>query len=147
MATRAGVVLMRKPISKTASSRPMIKPGSKGWAPPPSEWTHVRWIALVLSICLMAGAVLLRINPSLLPRSSALISELLGKVGIVVFCLWLAWPAIVAMLRLPSGVALGVASLFAFGLFLYRSKTIYITGPFLIIAAAVAFAMSWIRRR
>ena len=110
-----------------------------------SEIGHVRWIALIISICLMAVSLLLRVQPSLIPKGSALASELLGKVGIVLICVWLAWPALEALWSAPSGIALVIASLFVFALFVYRPRTIFVTGPFLAVAAGLAIMLGWIR--
>ena len=56
----------------------------------PSDLAHVRWIALTLSIVLIAVSLALRLQPSLIPKGSALASDMFGKVGIVLMCVWLA---------------------------------------------------------
>jgi len=111
-----------------------------------SQFNHVRWVALFLAIGLMLVSLVLRMQPSMIPKSSALASDVFGKVGIVVMCVWLAWPAVEALWRAPSGMTLVVAVIFAIGLFVYRPKTIYITGPFLVVATALALLLGWLRK-
>ena len=111
----------------------------------PSDLAHVRWIALTLSIALIAISLALRLQPSLIPKGSALASDMFGKVGIVLMCVWLAWPALEALWRAPSGIALVMAALVVLVLFIYRPRTIYVTGPFIAIAAGLAILLGWVR--
>ncbi len=112
-----------------------------------SELALMRWMVLAASLGLMLFAVVLRIQPSLLSKDTALASEIFGKVGIVFMCTWLAWPAIEMLWRAPSGMALFIAIVFAAGLSIYNRKTLYVTGPFLIVAAALAILLGWIRNQ
>lgn len=114
---------------------------------PRSEMAHMRWMVLAVSIGLMLFAVVLRLQPSLLSKDTALASDLFGKVGIVFLCTWLAWPAIEMLWRAPSGMALFIAIVFAAGLSIYNRKTLYVTGPFLAIAAVLAILLGWIRNQ
>jgi len=93
----------------------------------------------------MLFAIVLRLQPSILSKDTALASDLFGKVGIVFLCSWLAWPAIEMLWRAPSGVALFVAIAFAAGLSIYNRKTLAVTGPFLAVAAVVAVLLGWLR--
>ena len=95
----------------------------------------------------MVFAVVLRLQPSLLAKDTALASDVFGKVGIVFVCAWLAWPAIELIWRSPSGIALFISIGFAAGLFVYRPKTLWITGPFLAVAAVLAILLGWIRNQ
>ena len=114
---------------------------------PRSEMAHMRWMVLAASLGLMLFAVVLRLQPSLLSKDTALASDLFGKVGIVFMCTWLAWPAIEMLWRAPSGMALFIAIVFAAGLSIYNRKTLYITGPFLTIAAVLAILLGWVRNQ
>ena len=114
---------------------------------PRSEMAHMRWMVLAASIGLMLFAVVLRLQPSLLSKDTALASDLFGKVGIVFMCTWLAWPAIEMLWRAPSGMALFIAIVFAAGLSIYNRKTLYITGPFLAVAAVLAILLGWVRNQ
>lgn len=114
---------------------------------PRSEMAHMRWMVLAVSLGLMLFAVVLRLQPSLLSKDTALASDLFGKVGIVFMCTWLAWPAIEMLWRAPSGMALFIAIVFAAGLSIYNRKTLYITGPFLAVAAVLAILLGWIRNQ
>ncbi len=106
---------------------------------------HVRWVALALAVILILASLIIRLQPQLLPKSSTLASDLVGKVGIVTLCIWLAWPAIETLLRAPSGIAFAVAGGFAALLFIYRPKTIYVTGPFLLVGAALMLILNWLQ--
>ena len=108
---------------------------------------HMRWMVLAASLGLMLFAVVLRLQPSLLSKDTALASDLFGKVGIVFMCTWLAWPAIEMLWRAPSGMALFIAIVFAAGLSIYNRKTLYITGPFLAVAAVLAILLGWVRKQ
>ena len=112
-----------------------------------SEMAKVRWLVLLAALGLMLFAVVLRLQPSLLSKDTGLASDTFGKVGIVLMCAWLAWPAIEMLWRAPSGMSLFVAILCAAGLFVYKPKTLYVTGPFLAVAAVLAFLVGWISRR
>ena len=114
---------------------------------PRSEMAHMRWMVLAVSIGLMLFALVLRLQPSLLSKDTALASDLFGKVGIVFMCTWLAWPAIEMLWRAPSGMALFIAIVFAAGLSIYNRKTLYITGPFLAVAAVLAILLGWVRNQ
>ena len=114
---------------------------------PRSEMAHMRWMVLAVSIGLMLFALVLRLQPSLLSKDTALASDLFGKVGIVFMCTWLAWPAIEMLWLAPSGMALFIAIVFAAGLSIYNRKTLYVTGPFLAVAAVLAILLGWVRNQ
>ena len=114
---------------------------------PRSEMAHMRWMVLAVSIGLMLFALVLRLQPSLLSKDTALASDLFGKVGIVFMCTWLAWPAIEMLWLAPSGMALFIAIVFAAGLSIYNRKTLYVTGPFLAVAAVLAILLGWVRKQ
>jgi hypothetical protein len=114
---------------------------------PNRDWVHVRWVALALAIGLLTASFVLRIQPDLLPKSWTLASDMFGKVGIVLLCMWLAWPAIEMMVRAPSGTMFVAAGLFSVGLFLYNRKTIYITGPLLVAGIASALMTAWLKKK
>ena len=114
---------------------------------PRSEMANMRWLVLIAAIGLMLFAVVLRLQPSLLSKDTALASDLFGKVGIVFLCVWIAWPAIELIWGSPSGIALTVAIAFAAGLSVFNRKTLFVTGPFLIVAAILAVLLGWIRNK
>ncbi len=95
----------------------------------------------------MMFALVLKLQPSLLSKDTAVASDVFGKVGIVFMCAWLAWPGIEMIWRAPSGVALFISIAFSAGLFVYRPKTLWITGPFLAVAAVLAILLGWIRNQ
>jgi hypothetical protein len=104
-------------------------------------------MVLAAGIGLMSLAVVLHFQPSLLPRDSALASDVFGKVGIVLVCTWLAWPGIEMLWRAPSGAILFFAMAFAAALFVYKPKTLYVTGPFLAVGVVLAILLGWVRGR
>ena len=112
-----------------------------------NERAHLRWFILAAGLGLMLLAVVLHFQPSLLPKDSALASDVFGKVGIVLMCTWLAWPGIEMLLRAPSGAILFIAIFFAAALFVYKPKTLYVTGPFLAVGAVLAILLGWMRDR
>jgi len=114
---------------------------------PSNERAHLRWLILAAGLGLMLLAVALHFQPSLLPKDSALAADIFGKVGIVFMCTWLAWPGIEMLLRAPSGTILFIAIVFAAGLFVYKPKTLYITGPFLAVGVVLAIMLGWLRNR
>ena len=114
---------------------------------PPSEIAHTRWLVLAAGLGLILFSLVLKLQPSLLSKDTALASDIFGKVGIVFMCAWLAWPAMEVIWRAPSGVALFVSVAFAAGLFVYKPKTLWITGPFLAVATVIAIVLGWIRNK
>ena len=110
-----------------------------------NERIHLRWLVLAAGLGLILFAIALHFRPSLFPKDSALASDLFGKVGIVFMCTWLAWPGIEMLWRAPSGAILFFAILFAAGLFVYKPKTLYVTGPFLAVGAILAILLGWVR--
>jgi hypothetical protein len=105
-----------------------------------------RTLSLVAGILLLGIGLSLRIAPSVWNGQTWLASDTFSKVGIVLLCLWVAWPAVEAIRRAPGGASVMLACLFAAGLFLYRPKTIYLTGPFLAIAIGVAMLRGWLAK-
>lgn len=112
-----------------------------------NERAHLRWLILAAGLGLMLLAVVLHFQPSLLLKDSALASDVFGKVGIVLMCTWLAWPGIEMLLRAPSGAVLFIAIVFAAALFVYKPKSLYVTGPFLAVGAVLAILLGWMRDR
>ena len=116
-------------------------------ASPRSEIAHVRWLVLAASLGLMLFALVLRLQPSLLSKDTALASDLFGKVGIVFLCVWIAWPAMELLWRSPSGAVLTIAIALAAGLSVFNRKTLFVTGPFLAVAAVLAVLLGWMRNK
>lgn len=102
-----------------------------------------RVLALVLGIVLIVLGMTMRFAPAVWDGQRWLATDTLTKVGLVLICMWLAWPIVESIRRTPGGALLLVACTGAFGLFLYRPRTLLLTGPFLAIAIAVAYLRSW----
>ncbi len=105
-----------------------------------------RILALASGIVLLVLGLSLRLAPQVWDGQRWLATDSLSKVGLVLVCTWLAWPALESIRRIPGGPGLLIACTVVFGLFLYRPKTLLLTGPFLAVAIAVAYVRSWIRR-
>ncbi len=101
----------------------------------------------MLGTTLIFAGVTLRIVPSGLDGGGWLTGAIFTKVGIMLVVMWLAWPGIEAVRRTPGGATVLLCLAFGFVLFFYRPKTIFLTGPFLLVALAAAFLRSWISRR
>jgi hypothetical protein len=105
-----------------------------------------RTLALVFGAALVLAGLSMRVAPAVWDGQRWLASDTLSKVGLVLICMWLAWPALEAIRKAPGGAMLMIACTLAMGLFFYRPKTLYITGPFLAVAIAVAWLRGWLQR-
>jgi hypothetical protein len=105
-----------------------------------------RWLALIFGLVLLGAGLSMRFAPSLWDGQRWLASDTFSKVGLVLVCMWLAWPAVEAIRKAPGGAFLMIACMMVLGLFIYRPKTIYITGPFIAVAIAIAMVRSWLRK-
>lgn len=103
-----------------------------------------RTLALGLGILLLVLGLTMRFAPQVWDGQRWLASDTLSKVGLVAICMWMAWPAMESIRKTPGGAMLLVACIFVVGLFLYRPRTLYLTGPFIAIAIAVAYLRRWI---
>jgi hypothetical protein len=106
----------------------------------------VRWGMLVVGLLLVILSLVLKIEPALIPKGSNVAADILAKVGLVFICAWLAWPAVVAIKKAPGGMFVLFGIMAAMLLFVYRPRTLYITGPFIGVAAILAILMGWIRQ-
>ncbi len=108
--------------------------------PPP------RVLALVFGVVLLTMGVTMRIAPEVWDGQRWLATDSLSKVGLFMICVWLAWPVIESIRKTPGGAMLLVACTAVFGLFLYRPRTLLLTGPFLAIAIGIAYLRGWLGR-
>ena len=106
----------------------------------------LRWGMLAVGLTMLATSLVLRIQPSLLSKGTSLIADLFGKVGLVFLAAWLAWPAVIALRKAPGGMLVLAGAMATMLLFVYRPRTIYLTGPFIGIAAGLAIIVGWIRK-
>ncbi len=105
-----------------------------------------RWLALIFGIALLCIGLSMRFAPAVWDGQRWLASDTFSKVGLVLVCMWMAWPAIEAIRRAPGGAFLMIACTLVFGLFVYRPKTILITGPFIGVAIVAALVRGWLRK-
>ena len=106
----------------------------------------LRWGMLAVGLTMLTTSLVLRAQPSLLPKDTSLIADLFGKVGLVFLAAWLAWPAVIALRKAPGGMLVLAGVMATMLLFVYRPRTIYLTGPFIGIAAGLAISVGWIRK-
>lgn len=145
--------LSPSPLTLTDSNRMLPHPKASSAEPrsggTPSQDPTVlffRWGMLVVGALLITVSFVLKLEPSILPKGSAAASEILAKVGLVFISAWVAWPAIAAVKQSPGGMLVLVGGFATVMLFVMRPRTIYLTGPFIVIAAILAIIVGWIRR-
>ena len=105
-----------------------------------------RWLALIFGLVLLGAGLSMRFAPSLWDGQHWLASDTFSKVGLVLVCMWLAWPAVEAIRRAPGGTMLMIACTLVLGLFVYRPKSIWVTGPFIAVAIGTAMVRGWLRK-
>lgn len=105
-----------------------------------------RWMALISGVALLCTGLSMRFAPAIWDGQRPLATDTFSKVGLVLICMWLAWPTVEAIRRAPGGTMLMIACILVVGLFVYRSKTIWVTGPFIAVAVATAMVRGWLRK-
>ncbi len=113
---------------------------------PPAEIPIARWLALIIGSALLLVGLSMRFAPAVWDGQRWMASDTLSKVGVVLLCMWLAWPAVEAIRRAPGGAILMIALTAVMLLFFYRPKTILFTGPFISVAIAIALLRGWWQR-
>lgn len=127
-------------------SSPAQKPSPRKLTDEELSALILRWGMLAVGLTLMTTSLVLMAQPSLLSRDTSLIADMFGKVGLVFLAAWLAWPAVIALRKAPGGMLVLVGVMATMLLFVFRPKTIYLTGPFIGIAAGLAIIVGWIRK-
>ncbi|MFM8573749.1 MAG: hypothetical protein ACKOAU_19295 [Pirellula sp.] len=102
-----------------------------------------RWLSLISGIVLLCSGLSMRFAPAIWEGQRWLASDTFTKVGLVLVCMWMAWPAVEAIRKAPGGAMLMIACAFVLGLFIIRPKTVLITGPFIAVAIAIAMLRGW----
>lgn len=105
-----------------------------------------RWLALISGIALLCVGLSMRFAPTLWDGQRWLASDTFSKVGLVLVCMWMAWPAVEAIRKAPGGAMLMIACSMVTALFMYRPKTIFFTGPFIAVAILIALVRGWLQR-
>lgn len=105
-----------------------------------------RWMALISGVVLLCLGLSMRFAPALWDGQRWLATDTFSKVGLVLICMWMAWPAVEAIRRAPGGAMLMIACVFVLGLFVYRPRTILVTGPFIVVAVGAAMVRGWLRK-
>lgn len=105
-----------------------------------------RWLALIIGVALLLVGLSMRFAPAVWDGQRWMASDTFSKVGVVLLCMWMAWPAVEAIRKAPGGAILMIALTAVLMLFLYRPKTILFTGPFISLAIAMALLRGWWQR-
>jgi hypothetical protein len=105
-----------------------------------------RSLALISGIVLLCIGLSMRFAPAVWDGQRWLASDTFSKVGLVLVCMWMGWPAVEAIRKAPGGALLMIACTMVTGLFMYRPKTIFFTGPFIAVAILVALIRGWLQR-
>ncbi|MFM2220077.1 MAG: hypothetical protein RL240_4395 [Planctomycetota bacterium] len=105
-----------------------------------------RWLALIIGSVLLFIGLSMRFAPAVWDGQRWMASDTFSKVGVVLLCMWMAWPAVEAIRKAPGGAILMIALTAVLMLFFYRPKTILFTGPFISLAIAIALLRGWWQR-
>ncbi|MCU0711996.1 MAG: hypothetical protein MUC43_08045 [Pirellula sp.] len=111
-----------------------------------SSANFVRWGMFVIGATLISLSLLLKWQPSLLPRGTDSAIDVSARVGLICLASWLAWPVFAALRRAPGGILLIVGVFFTAIMFTIRKQSIYILGPYMAIAIIAAIILGWIRK-
>ncbi|MCU0719038.1 MAG: hypothetical protein MUC83_04990 [Pirellula sp.] len=112
----------------------------------PSSASFVRWGMFTIGATLMALSLLLKWQPSLLPRGTDTAIDLSARVGLICLASWLAWPVFATIKKAPGGILLIAGIMFTVIMFAVRKQSIYILGPYMAIAIIAALILGWIRK-
>lgn len=111
-----------------------------------SSANFVRWGMFTIGATLMALSLLLKWQPSLLPRGTDSAIDLSARVGLICLASWLAWPVFATIKKAPGGILLIAGVIFTVIMFAVRKQSIYILGPYMAIAIIAALILGWIRK-
>jgi hypothetical protein len=111
-----------------------------------SSANFVRWGMFAIGATLMALSLLLKWQPSLLPRGTDSAIDLSARVGLICLASWLAWPVFATIKKAPGGILLIAGVMFTVIMFAVRKQSIYILGPYMAIAIIAALILGWIRK-
>lgn len=67
-----------------------------------SQNPPTRWMALIFGIVLLSVGLSMRFAPAIWEGQRWLASDTFSKVGLVLVCMWLAWPAVEAIRKAPA---------------------------------------------
>lgn len=111
-----------------------------------SSASFVRWGMFFIGAALMALSLLLKWQPSMMPRGTDSAIDVSARVGLICLASWLAWPVFATIRRAPGGLLLIAGVVFTFVMFSVRKQSIYILGPYMAIAIIAALILGWIRK-
>ena len=111
-----------------------------------SSANFVRWGMFAIGATLVALSLLLKWQPSLLPRGTDTAIDLSARVGLICLASWLAWPVFATIKKAPGGLMLVAGVIFTVIMFAVRKQSIYILGPYMAVAIIAALILGWIRK-
>lgn len=106
----------------------------------------VRGMLLALALGALVCSLMLRFNLDWFSGGSLAVSELMGRVGLVLLCGWWAWPTFKHIRSAPGGFLVLITSFVAAILFIARPKSALLIVPVVLALAAVASLLGWFRR-
>lgn len=115
-------------------------------SPPDISEKFARGVLLFLAFVFLGVAGFLRFNPDWLSQGSLAVSELTGRIGLVLLCGWFAWPTFRHVRAAPGGLLVIVLCFVAAILFIARPKSALLIVPVVITAGSVVSLLGWIRR-
>lgn len=111
-----------------------------------SSASFVRWGMFSIGAALMTLSLLLKWQPSLMPRGTDSAIDVSARVGLICLASWLAWPVFATIKRAPGGLLLIAGIIFTLIMFSIRKQSIYILGPYMAVAVVAALILGWIRK-
>ncbi|MFN7876072.1 MAG: hypothetical protein ACK5PB_12185 [Pirellula sp.] len=114
--------------------------------PQQSTASFVRWGMFSIGAVLMALSLLLKWQPSLMPRGTDSAIDISARVGLICLASWLAWPVFATIKRAPGGILLIAGVIFTLIMFSVRKQSIYILGPYMAVAIVAALILGWLRK-
>jgi hypothetical protein len=111
-----------------------------------SSASFVRWGMFSIGAALIALSLLLKWQPSLMPRGTDSAIDVSARVGLICLASWLAWPVFATIRKAPGGILLVAGVIFTLIMFSVRKQSIYILGPYMAVAIIAALILGWIRK-
>ena len=114
--------------------------------PKDSSEKFARWMLFFIAVAALACSGILRWKPELLSQGGLAVSELSGRIGLVLLCGWFAWPTFRHVRSSPGGFIVMVISFVAAILFICRPKSALLIVPIAILAGAIVSLLGWFRK-
>jgi hypothetical protein len=137
----------KEPSPTKAPTKALTKAKTKTGAPTPKNSSPTRRLTAWLAGALFLMSLILPWLPGLDPTTIRWMAGTMGKVGIVLGLVWLSFPQLMWLQRLPGGSAAVSAFVFCLLMVAIRPRAVLYLGPLSAVAATVLVFLSWITRR